>query len=165
MEKSPLVLRTWRLQGNTRCWSSLLVMQLRWSSTTRLCAMRKSSPRMGFFTLAISKSHVYLQRWNWSGIILTVSEYPGSPGSNEVMLRGREAARGDAGTWVHAGGGNVVDQHGDERELILEPQQAPGLRLEAGSWDGTEPEPEAEAGASVPEPELLANRKAGGGRL
>ena len=70
MEKSPLELRTWRSQGNTSCWSSLLVRQPCWRSTTRPCAVRKSAPRMGFLTSATSKSQVNLLLENGKGIIL-----------------------------------------------------------------------------------------------
>ena len=48
----------------------MLVRQPLWRSTTSEWAVRKSTPRMGFFRSATSKSQVYLLPVNCKAIIL-----------------------------------------------------------------------------------------------
>ena len=54
---------------------------------------------------------------------------PGSASTYQVVLRGGEVAGGEAGMREDAGGGTGVDQHGDERQLVFEPQEVGGCPI------------------------------------
>ena len=141
MANSPLKLRTWRSQGNTSCWSWLLVRQPRWRSTTRLCA------RMGFLTSATSKSQANLLLENCKGIILEPQQSIFAPPAPM--------------SWCFEAERLPVEMRNLEKTLVGAPvstsmwMTGEPSRLGAGSWDRTQTE--VEAGESVPGPELVAD--------